>query len=437
MLDKFKEHIVNDLPFLSKSRVLIAVSGGLDSMVLAHLCLKAEMNMTLAHCNFHLRGEESDGDEQFVVEWADDHNVEVFIEHFDTQAYAETEGLSIQMAARELRYNWFDRLCTDLKFDYVLTAHHADDNLETFIINLSRGTGLEGLSGIPQLNKKRVRPLLPFSRKEIEIYAKENKISWREDSSNQETKYLRNKIRHEIVPKLKELHPQFLQNFLNTQIYLEGNADILNTEIGKIQARIFRQEEKIYRIAVDELKKLQPLKAYLYELFKDFGFTQWDDIADLLNAQSGKQLFSSTHRMLKDRDDILLERIEGKDETKDEYHINSEHEKLTYPLNISLEAVKKMGEQYNNLIYVDKEKLKFPLLVRKWENGDYFYPLGLGGKKKLSKFFKDEKFSLIAKENQWLLCSANGDIIWIIGKRTDQRYRITEKTNQILKIQLH
>src|SRR5690606_4320232 len=219
MLTEFKKYIIQDFPFLLNSKLLIAVSGGVDSIVLAHLCYKSGLHIALVHCNFNLRGEESDADEKFVVDFANELNVEVFIESFDTNEYVKKNKVSIQIAARELRYEWFRELRTALNFDYILTAHQADDNLETFLINLSRGTGLDGLTGIPSINNNIARPLLPFSREDVLQYAKENELEWREDSSNHETKYLRNKFRHEVVPILKEINPAFLSNFQNTVNY--------------------------------------------------------------------------------------------------------------------------------------------------------------------------------------------------------------------------
>ncbi|NAS30053.1 tRNA lysidine(34) synthetase TilS [Flavobacteriaceae bacterium R38] len=435
MYNTFKQHIETSFPFLKDARLLIAVSGGIDSMVLTHLCHQIKLDIALAHCNFNLRDEESDADEQFVLNYGQKIDKEVFTQHFNTKEYAKKHKLSIQMAARELRYEWFNDLSTALAFDYILTAHHADDNLETFIINLSRGTGLDGLTGIPSENDKIVRPLLAFSRQDILDYASEHKIEWREDRSNEEVKYLRNKIRHELVPVLKELHPQFLSNFLNSQKYLQGSSKILDQHIEEIKTRIFKKEGRVYKVSIADLLDLEPLPPYLHEFFKGFGFTQWDDIKDLLTAQSGKQLFSDSHRMLKDRGYLLIDEYKGKISHKEIYEITEENLSMITPLKLTFKEVNAISKEDESVIFVDKETLKFPLIVRKWEIGDYFYPYGLKGKKKLSKFFKDEKYSLIAKENQWLLCSGD-DIMWVIRKRVDDRFKVTEKTNQILKIQI-
>ena len=437
MLNNFQNHINQNLSFLNKSRLLIAISGGLDSVVLTHLCHQLKLNIALAHCNFNLRGDESDGDEEFVLQLAEDLDLEVFIESFETEDYAKTYKLSTQMAARELRYNWFEELAEQLNFDFILTAHHADDNLETFLINLSRGTGLDGLMGIPEVNNKIVRPLLTFSREDIETYAKDNKLKWREDSSNASNKYLRNKLRHDVIPVLKEINPFLLQNFESTQNHLQDSKQIIEDTIVRIQKKaVYVDNDNVIRLSIKKLKKLSNPKAYLFELLKDFNFTEWDDVTNLLDAQSGKQVFSSTHRLLKDRDYLLL--IENNsEETLESISISEDKKQLKTTFGtLFFDEADAIFDAQTNLIYVDKAKLKYPLILRKWEEGDFFYPSGMTGKKKLSKYFKDEKMSLIEKENTWLLCSEK-DIVWVIGRRADNRFLATENTKQILKIELN
>ena len=437
MLNNFQNHINQNLSFLNKSRLLIAISGGLDSVVLTHLCHQLKLNLALAHCNFNLRGDESDGDEEFVLQLAEDLDLEVFIESFETEDYAKTYKLSTQMAARELRYNWFEELAEQLNFDFILTAHHADDNLETFLINLSRGTGLDGLMGIPEVNNKIVRPLLTFSREDIETYAKTNKLTWREDSSNASNKYVRNKLRHDVIPVLKEINPFLLQNFESTQNHLQDSKQIIEDTIVRIQKKaVYVDNDNVIKLSIKKLKKLSNPKAYLFELLKDFNFTEWDDVTNLLDAQSGKQVFSSTHRLLKDRDYLLL--IENNsEETLESISISEDKKQLKTPFGtFFFDEADAIFDAQANVIYVDKAKLKHPLILRKWEEGDFFYPSGMTGKKKLSKYFKDEKMSLIEKENTWLLCSEK-DIVWVIGRRADNRFLATENTKQILKIELN
>ena len=434
MFPKFKEHISNKMPFLKGKKLLLACSGGTDSVVLAHLCVAANLDIALAHCNFNLRGEESDGDEDFVRELESKIGVEVYVKTFDTKQYVETHRGSVQMAARELRYQWFDELLKTKGFDYVLTAHHADDSLETFLINLSRGTGIDGLSGIPEVNEQVVRPLLPFSQEEIVEYATSESIEWREDSSNASSKYLRNKIRHQIVPILKELHPTFLQNFLNTQNHLQQTNDLVANHLNDLKARLFEPSDGAIKINIPELEQLQPLESYLYGLFKDYGFTEWEDVKALLTAMSGKQVVSKSHLLLKDRDCLILSEI--KNRVSQTYPVYIDGTASESPIKLKLENVKNLENQGQNVVFLDKEKLNFPLVLRNWEKGDYFYPFGMKGKKKLSKFFKDEKMDVISKEKQWLLCSDN-EIVWVVGKRADERFKVEDSTQQIIKITLH
>lgn len=435
MQEQFQNHINNTLSFLKGSKLLIAISGGVDSVVLTHLCHQLPLDITLIHCNFNLRGKESDADEAFVLDLAEHLDLEVFIERFDTQDFAKQNKISIQMAARELRYTWFEDLAEQLQFDYILTGHHADDNLETFLINLSRGTGLEGLTGIPVINNKLVRPLLPFSRAAIEAYAQTKNLKWQEDITNASTKYLRNKIRHDVIPMLKEVNPQFLQNFQNTLSHLNDTAAIVDESVNAVLKRaIVKIDANHIAFKISEFKKVNNSKAYLYEVFKAYGFTAWDDILKLLDAQSGKQVFSKTHRLLKDRAHLLLSEIEREESafiliTEKEQPVKTSFGTLFF------KEVDAISVNQSHTIYVDQDRLSFPLSVRKWQEGDTFYPFGMQGKKKLSKYFKDEKLSLLDKEKVWLLCSQN-DIVWVIGRRADNRFKVTDKTKQILKISL-
>ena len=435
MLSEFKKHITLNFPFLLESKLLIAISGGIDSIVLTHLCYKTGLNIALAHCNFNLRGKESNEDEQFIVDLANSLDMEVFVQSFDTKTYVEENNLSVQVAARELRYDWFNELSEALEYNYILTAHQADDNLETFLINLSRGTGIEGLTGIPPINQKIIRPLLPFSRENIINYANENKLKWRDDSSNNETKYLRNKLRHQVIPKLKEINPVLLSNFQTTINHLKGTSEILDKHINQLKSELFIYEGDVIKISVNQLQKLNPQKDYLYEIFKDFGFTEWNDVQSLLTSSSGKQILSSTYRLIKHHEYLLISKHYDNTEN-DIFTIEKDEQCVLNPIPLSFTDVDHISEVNNQTIYIDKKKLNFPLIVRKRKEGDYFYPFGMKGKKKLSKFFKDEKYSLLDKENQWLLCS-NDQIVWVIGKRADNRFKITEATSESIKIKAY
>ena len=434
MIQKLTAHINTNVPFLKDKKLLIAISGGLDSVVLYHILTSLNFDISLAHCNFNLRGKESDLDEEFVNNLSQKTSNQIFIKSFDTEKYSKDNKLSTQIAARELRYTWFQELVEKHNFDYILTAHHADDNLETFLINLTRGTGLEGFTGIPKINGNIVRPLLPFSREEILKYAKENKIEWREDASNASTKYTRNKLRHQVIPVLKEINPSLLSSFEKTLENLQESQQILEDRIDEVSSEIIETKEAITKINIDKIQQLSNPKAYLYQLLKNHSFTEWNDVYDLLSAQSGKQVFSKTHRLLKDRDFLMLTKKEVSSFIKDSFEITENQSKITQPIQLTFEEIQENSTENKQTIYVDKDLLKYPLLVRKWQNGEYLYPTKMQGKKKLSKFFKDDKFSLLEKENTWLLCNADNEIIWVINHRQDRRFSTTSSTRKTLKI---
>ena len=433
MLTKFQYHIEQNFPQLKDKKLLLAVSGGVDSMVLLDLFYKLRFDICIVHCNFQLRGKESDADEMLVRNTCQDSYIPYFIESFDTTEFAKINKLSIQLAARKLRYDWFQEIIS-LGFDYVLTAHHLDDNVETFLINFTRGTGLEGLTGIPAQNGNIIRPLLPFSREEIENYALENKIQWREDSSNASDKYFRNKLRHDIVPILKELNTGFLDSFQNTLNHLQQVESLVNDASKLVFEKVVEEKENQLEILLKPLIEFQNYKAYLYQWLKNYGFSAWNDIYDLVQSQSGKQVFSETHFLLKDREKLILSerKLSNNSEV---FIIESLDSKVNIPLKIEFSKAVNIFETHSNCIFVDENKLKFPLIIRKWQEGDYFYPSGMNGKKKLSKYFKDEKYSLLDKENQWLLCSED-QIIWVIGKRADDRFINKETTQNSIKIVL-
>jgi tRNA(Ile)-lysidine synthase len=432
MLSKFQNHITQNFAQLKDKKLLLAVSGGVDSMVLLDLFYKLRFDVSVVHCNFQLRGKESDADEMLVREICQDSYIPYFIETFDTLEFAKENKLSIQLAARKLRYDWFQELLSENQLDYLVTAHHLDDNVETFLINFTRGTGLEGLTGIPTQNGNIIRPLLPFSREEIENYAQTNQIQWREDSSNASDKYFRNKLRHDIVPILKELNTGFLDSFQNTLHHLQQAESLVDDAFKLVYEKVVEEKENQLEIHLKPLLEFQNYKAYLYQWFKEYGFSAWNDIYDLVEAQSGKQVFSETHFLLKDREKLILS--ERKLINKSEVFIIESIEcKVNIPLKLRFCKSDNTFESLSNCIFVDESKLKFPLTIRKWQEGDYFYPAGMNGKKKLSKYFKDEKYSLLDKENQWLLCSEN-QIVWVIGKRADDRFLVKGTTQCSIKI---
>ncbi len=457
MINDFKNSLNKKFPFLKGSKLLLTVSGGIDSVILTHLLHQLDFDISIAHVNFHLRGKDSDLDEQFVNELASSLNIPFFITHFDTKQHAKEHNLSIQEAARNLRYEWFEEIRVKNNLDYILTAHNLNDSLETFLINLSRGTGLKGLTGIPSVNNKIIRPLSDFSRDEISVFAFISNIQWREDKSNAETKYTRNKIRHKVIPILQELNPNLLSSFKQTLENLQGSEAIVQDKLVdvlhenskfEIQNSKFSNTKpqttnlKLQTFNISKLQELNNVKAYLFEIFSAYGFNNVNDIFDLLSAQSGKQLFSNTHRLVKDREVLLLEslnqKLEDEKQSTEIFYIkegNSEFEikDLKFEIQNFNIIFRKKRRSNKNIAQFDKDLLKFPLVVRKWQKGDYFYPIGMQGKKKLSKYFKDEKISIIEKENIWLLLSEN-KVVWVIGMRQDERFKITENTNNIIKI---
>ncbi|WP_298246546.1 tRNA lysidine(34) synthetase TilS [uncultured Christiangramia sp.] len=430
----FKKIIKEEYPFLCTNKLLIAVSGGVDSVVLAHLCKLSKMEFSIAHCNFNLRGEENDADEAFVKELAENMEVPFFTQSFNTLKFAENAGISIQMAARELRYNWFEELSNSMEFDYTLTAHHANDNLETFLINLIRGTGPEGLQGIKDKHHQLIRPLINFSRSAIEEYANSKSLKWREDSSNASDKYMRNRIRHHMVPLMQELNPQLLETFAKTQQHLNESMELVEDYMSLLYPKIISRDVFGYALDIAFLKKVPNSKQVLYQLLKSFGFTEWNDVHDLMDAQTGKMVLSDTHRLIKDRNRLLLTEIQDESVNK-EYQLEKGEEFVMIPEfgTLHLTEVEKFDKAATHSIFVPIRKLKFPLLIRKWKEGDFFVPFGMKGKKKLSDYFKDEKFSLPQKEQTWLLFSGE-DLVWIINQRADNRFSVEKGDREILKI---
>jgi tRNA(Ile)-lysidine synthase len=437
MFAEFKAHIKLNFPNLFKDRILLACSSGIDSMVMTHLCQKLNLNITLAHCNFCLRGHESNLDEAFVVDYASKQDILVFSKQFDTQSFVDNSKYSIQMAARELRYNWFQSLSEQHQFSCVLTAHHADDNLETFLINLSRGSGLDGLVGIPEKNGLFLRPLLPFSRDQILQYAQKHQIEWREDSSNVSLKYQRNQLRHKLVTVLKEIYPNILESLTKTQSHLEASKELLESHIHDIEEQVIvKTNLGEIHFDINALKALKSMPLYLFPLFNKYGFSDWKALSKLLDGQSGKKLLSKTHTLIKNRQVLIL--LSNDLPTATSQKIESDND-IAFIENLGchmkIDKVSVLDSPDTNTIYVDFDKLQFPLELRPWKNGDYFYPKGMEGKKKISKFFKDEKMSLSEKDKTLLLCS-DAQVVWVVGKRQDARFIASETDALMCKISL-
>lgn len=433
MRSDFVHHLQKRFPFLEGKKLLLAVSGGIDSIVMAELFRLSGYDTGIAHCNFALRGPESEGDAVFVERFAAIHGLPFHYQRFDTKAFARDFGLSVQVAARRLRYEWFAQLLGQEGYDFVLTAHHADDDLETFLIHLSRGTGIDGLTGIPAVNGNVIRPMLPFSREEIETYAKANGLKWREDSSNASDKYLRNRIRQAIVPELKALNPSFLASFRDTLQHLNQSRVLAEDASRIVYRKVVTDGDDRKEIDLGALLQLPDYRAYLYHWLAPLGFTAWDDIYALVGAQPGKQVLAPGFRLLKDRAAMLVTPLRS---TVAFYEIAENITQTDNPVKLLFTPADSISESSDNIIFVDRSKLRFPLTLRKWRQGDVFRPAGMTGSKKVGKFFKDEKFSLADKEDAWLLTSGD-DIVWIVGHRQDARFKADETTQNILNITLN
>jgi len=440
MLEEFGKYIEENGLAGNSRRILLAVSGGIDSMVMTHLFLRTGTEIGIAHCNFKLRGAESDADESFVREFSSDNNIPFFCESFDTTGFASEKNISIQMAARELRYRWFEEIRMKNNYDSIALAHNLNDNIETFLINLSRGTGIAGLTGMKPKFKYLIRPLLFASRQAIAEYRDQNEIPYREDRSNNETKYTRNKIRHAILPIFREINPSFDATVNETAERLAEINDILSGFISGIRKKVTRENNNLICFRVDLLNTLSPKKTILFELFKPFGIVtgQLDDLIDLIDGKTGKQLFTPTHRLLKNRREIIASRRETGTESYFEISVPGDFNKVPGFVSASL---KKLAGNFiippsSKIACLDAGKIKFPLIVRKWMPGDSFYPLGMKHKKKLSDYFIDNKYSIPDKENCRIL-ESEGKIVWITGDRIDNRFKITRSTKKILIIEVN
>ena len=433
MKNKVQKFISEKSLFIREEKLILGISGGADSVCLMHVFLELGYSFELAHCNFNLRGEESDADEYFVKDLAKEHQLKVHIKQFDTLVYAAENKISTQMAARDLRYAWFEKLRIKSKAKYLAIAHHANDDVETFFINLVRGSGLKGFLGIKEKNNAIVRPLLSVSRLEIEQYLKDRGLVFREDSSNASVKYLRNKIRHELIPLLAQMNPSIQQTVKDEMRILDDVAHIYASKVEEVRKDLTQEKNGIVQLEISALLALNPLHSYLYELLSAYGFYAVEAISKALQGQSGKQFFSSTHQLVVDRENIFISLLNKENEV---FEITEKTISLVYPLEINFKVMADKTIIYdNNIAQLDVEKLKFPLTLRKWKEGDKFMPLGMKKFKKLSDFFIDSKFSIIDKQEQWLLCSGV-DIVWVLGCRIDERYKLESNTKKVYIAQL-
>lgn len=421
------------------SKILLGVSGGKDSMVMADLFLKSEIQFAIAHCNFSLRHEESDGDELLVHRYAEENNIEFFVRQFNTLEFASINKISIQMAARQMRIQYFEELCKNKSFEYFATAHHQDDAIETFFLNLIRGTGIAGLHGILPRQGISIHPMLFTNRDEIEAYAISNKIAYREDSSNAKTDYTRNKIRQHLLPVFNSINSSFAK-------IMEGNIDrlylteqVYKQKINETLDRLVVETESQILINKIALQQIDLPEIYLYEFLVkyDFNFSDVTQILESLDGISGKQFFSKSHRLVVDREFLLITKLNENTDEQINTTIQETDSYIYYPLELSIQHFIRtedfVPDGNPKTAFLDADLLQFPLTIGKWRQGDFFIPLGMKGSKLLSDLFTDLKLSIPQKENVFVLKSFD-HIVWVIGYRIDDRYKINPKTKNIVRI---
>jgi tRNA(Ile)-lysidine synthase len=440
MLTAFTKYIQDNDLFTIKDKLLVAVSGGVDSVVLCELLNQGGFKFSIAHCNFKLRGKDSERDQKFVEGLSERYKVENYVITFDTKIYAKSNKLSIQEAARKLRYEWFEKVRKGNKLDFILTAHHLDDCIETFFINLMRGTGIVGLHGIKNCHGHVRRPMLSLTKKKIEAFSLKENLNFVIDSSNDKDDYLRNKIRHHVLPVLEEINPQMHKTFQDTF------DNILRTELlmgdmleGIRKSSVIVKQEEI-TILMEKIKHLNPFLLYLFELIKPYGFNYETavKVGKAVDGQPGKLFYSKEYSILIDRNKLLLKKIASKPKSQQKYFLEKDQSLFVGPDGLTLEinsraVVGKKKNKDEKTVSLALRKLKFPLQIRIWAPGDFFYPFGMKGKKKLSDFLSDRKVSRYDKEKVFVLLSGN-DICWVIGQRLDERYKLAEGDNEALII---
>jgi tRNA(Ile)-lysidine synthase len=431
---RFDAIMFHEFGIHANTPLLLAISGGLDSVVLNHLL--NGYNITLAHVNFGLRGKESDRDEDFVRELAKRYDRKIEVLHPDTESFAVEEGLSIQEAARRIRYEWFQKI--NPSNGKILTAHHADDAVETMIMNFFRGTGIMGLKGIPSMHKNIIRPLIGFKRNELKAYAEANELSWMEDSSNLTDKYTRNYFRNKIIPAIKEVYPSAEDQLYHNLQRFNETAQLYEEAVSRHKKRLMEFRGLEVHIPAAKLLNTKPLTTLVFEVFRNYGFhaSQVDELVSLCNSETGRYMQSVTHRVLKNRNWLIISplnessattihTIEKEDEWMDTQAFSITHKVLEGPVKIDPDP---------SVALLNYNELKYPLILRKWKAGDYFYPLGMKKKKKVARFLIDQKLSALQKENIYVLESAKR-IAWIVGLRIDERFKVVGQMKNVrLKI---
>lgn len=435
LLQQFIKVVVEKRLFSPGDRLVVAVSGGVDSVVLCDLCHKAGFTFEIAHVNFQLRGQESMLDECFVKGLANHYHVPIHLNKFDTAAYAANNKVSVQVAARDLRYSWFSELL-EIDGGWLLTAHHADDNVETVLMNFFRGTGISGLRGMQMKHDKIVRPLLDFTKKDIIEYAKQSKLNWREDSSNASEKYSRNYFRNAVLPLIYKIYPEAEQNLLKNIAKFADAQLLYNQAVEQHKKHLLEAKDNEVHIPILKLKKTVPLSTVVFEIISAFGFSpqQVNEVIHLLDGDQGAYVQSETHRIIKNRKWLIISAIAEQDVqtfviANTPTHVSFSKRKLMVDV---LDTANELSKD-PDVAQLDGRHVTFPLLLRKWKAGDYFYPLGMKKKKKVSRFLIDNKLSPTQKENVWVV-ESNKRICWVVGMRIDERFKILPTTKQVVSM---
>lgn len=438
-VQSFLNFIAQNQLFTLNDRLLVAVSGGRDSVVLAHLLKQAGFNFGIAHCNFQLRIDEAQAEQAFTSQLAAALNVPFHTISFDTQTYARQNGISTQMAARHLRYTWFEQIRLEHAYTYIAVAHHQNDSVETILLNLTRGTGIAGMHGILPQNGHIVRPLLFLSREDINSIVKQNDLQFMEDSSNASSKYARNKIRHQVIPCLKELNPRLEQTFDRNMERFRELELLLKHQLAQLEPQLMIPIGHEIHLDIQSVKNLYPQRLLLYGLLNPYGFSERviGDLIASLDKHPGRTFESPGFALLLDREKLILSKRPIQPEP---VFIHQNDHEVTYAqfrLTLLRDDSPLIIRDNPMALSVDADELSFPLVLRSWQEGDYFYPLGMKGKKKLSDFFVNEKIPLHQKTQIPILVNGNGDVIWVAGYRPDERYKVSEHTEKVIIFELY
>lgn len=442
MVKEFGKYVNENSLITDTDVILLALSGGIDSVVMMDIFHKHNVKFAIAHCNFNLRLKESDDDESLVKRLASKHKVDIHIKSCDTKSYAKENKISIQEAARELRYAWFDEVCNQNNYTKIAVAHHLDDNIETFFINLSRGSGINGLKGIPILRQNIIRPLMFAKKFEIEEYAIANNLEFREDSSNEDSVYWRNNIRHNLIPQLENILPGFSNSIIKSISNLSDANQLIDSVITEKTSQLFiKQPDGVLKVSLNKLITLNPLNVWVYFLLKQFGFAR--DVTDsicnaiLEGGNTGLKFSSSIVELLIDRKYLLIREVKGK-ENIIEFEIAKSYKNISHPIKLNFKIHSKGSElkfdSDHSIAYFDLDSLKYPLILRKWRSGNKMKPLGMNGKKLVSDILIDNKVDSFEKDNTYVITSGD-KIIWLVGIQSSEEFKVENNTSKILTIE--